>query len=597
MKAFEQINNGLSVAHRFMIRQAKRLSERQLMVVIAFVVGVVAAIAAYIFEWIVEEIRTWLSEVVNADSVNLLYFVMPVVGIVLVTIFVKYIVKDDISHGVTRVLYAITHSGSKLKSHNTYSSIVAGATTIAFGGSVGPEAPMVMTGAAVGSNIGRFFRMNYRNTTILLGCGTAAGLAAIFKAPIAGVIFVLEVLMLNVTLFSIIPILIAAVTSTTIIYFLNGFEPHFSVGYGDTILSIDNMPYYILLGIFCGLVSYYLIASSGYIEKHFKKITSQYKKWLVGGSALGLLIFLLPPLYGQGYNIISLLIDRDTNTLFNNTLFYSMRDNVWVLLAYLAAIICFKSIAMACTNAAGGVGGAFAPSLFVGAFAGYFFATLLNSIFGLELPVVSFVLVGMAGVMSGSMNSPLTAVFLIAEITGGYRLFVPLMLVSAMAFAICYYFTPFSVYTRDLVMKGDITALSSERSMLFLDLANLVEEDFSTVHEDMTLGDMVDVVATCKRNIFPVVDEARHLVGVVTLDDIRSDMFDHSLYSKNHVSDYMSLPPATITMDDPVGDVLDKFDRSGAWNLPVLTSDGRYQGFVSKSKIFSEYRSELASNA
>lgn len=597
MRVWSVINDRLSLAHRFLIRQAKRLSDRQLMVIVAVVVGVVSALAAYVFEWIVEEIRKWLSQLVGADSVNILYFIMPVVGIVLVTLFVKYVVKDNINHGVTRVLYAITHSGSKLKGHNTYSSIVAGATTIGFGGSVGPEAPMVMTGAAVGSNIGRFFRMNYRNTTILLGCGAAAGLAAIFKAPIAGVIFVMEVLMLNVSLFSVIPILIAAVTSTTIIYLLNGFEPVFSVGYGDTILLIDDMPYYILLGLFCGLVSYYLIASSGYIERSFKKMSKQYKKWIVGGSMLGLLIFLLPPLYGQGYNIITLLIDRDTDTLFNNTLFYSLRDSVWVLLAYLAAIICFKSIAMACTNAAGGVGGAFAPSLFSGAFAGYFFATLLNSLFGLDLPVVSFVLVGMAGVMSGAMNSPLTAVFLIAEITGGYSLFVPLMLVAAMSFAICYYFTPFSVYTRDLVMKGDVTALSSERSMLFIDLNKLVEEDFSTVHEEMTLGDMVEAVSTSRRNIFPVVDEARHLVGVVTLDDIRGDMFDRSLYDRNHVSDYMTTPPETVTADDPVGDVLEKFDRSGAWNLPVLTSDGRYRGFVSKSKIFSEYRSGLSANS
>ena len=593
MNFIRKINNDLTVLHRYLIRQAKRLSDRQLMIAVAFVVGIVSALAAYAFEHIVETMRKWLSELVNAESVNILYLVMPVIGIILVTLFVKYIVKDNISHGVTRVLYAITHSGSKLKGHNTYSSIVAGATTIAFGGSVGPEAPMVMTGAAVGSNIGRFFRMNYRNTTILLGCGTAAALAAIFKAPIAGVIFVLEVLMLNVNLFSIIPILISAVTSTTLIYFLNGFEPVFTVGYGDTLLSIDEMPYYVILGLFCGLVAYYLIASSAYIERTFKKIDKQYKKWIFGGSVLGLLIFLLPPLYGQGYNIISLLIGRDTDTLFNNTLFYSLRDNIWVLLAYSAAIMCFKSIAMACTNAAGGVGGAFAPSLFMGAFAGYFLANLLNAIFGLNLPVVSFTLVGMAGVMSGAMNSPLTAVFLIAEITGGYRLFVPLMLVSAMSFAISYYFSPYSVYTRDLVMKGDFTALSSERSMLFIDLAKLVEDDFSTVHEEMTLGDMVEVVSTSRRNIFPVVDEARHLVGVVTLDEIRADMFNRDLYNKNHVSDYMTTPPETITIDEPVSNVLSKFDSSGAWNLPVLSSEGKYQGFVSKSKIFSEYRNEL----
>lgn len=588
----ELINN----IREYSIKQYKKLSERQLLMIIAVIVGVVAAFTAYMFEAFVSRIRLLLTNWVDVDSVNILFLIMPLAGIILATLFVKYLVKDEIGHGVTRVLYSITHRSSKIKPHNTYSSVVAGAITIGFGGSVGPEAPMVMTGAAVGSNFGRWFRMNYRNTTILLGCGTAAALAAIFKAPITGVIFVLEVLMLNVTMLSIIPILIAAVTSTTIIYFLHGFDPVFMVNFSDAAIKVSHMPYYLVLSAVCGLVAYYLILSSSKIEKSFKKIDRQYKKWIVGGLALGTLIFFMPPLFGQGYNTITALINNDIDSIFNNTLFYQYRDNVWAILAFSAAIIVFKSIAMACTNSAGGVGGAFAPSLFLGAFTGFFVATLLNHLFELNLPVVSFTLVGMAGVMSGAMNSPLTAVFLIAEITGGYRLFVPLMLVSAISFAFSYYLSPYSVYTRELVQKGNVVALSKERSMLFIEPERLVEDDFTTIHPDMTLGDMVDVVGSSRRNIFPVVDEARRLKGVVTLDDIRQDMFNKELYQKMKVSDYMSLPPATITIAEPISRILEKFDESGAWNLPVINTSYKYQGFISKSKIFSEYRSELNSS-
>ncbi len=586
-------NYKLNVIHRYIMLLFKRLSERQLMMLIAFLIGIVTAFAAYLFEATVDEIRTVLTNWVNADKVNILYLVSPLLGIIIVTLFVKYVVKESISHGVTKILYAIIHKGSKLKPHNTYSSILGGAVTIGFGGSVGPEAPIVMTGAALGSNIGRFFRMNYRNTTILLGCGAAGALAAIFKAPIAGVVFVLEVLMLDITMLSIIPILIAAVTSTTIIYFMHGFEPVFSVTMGENAIRVAHMPYYLVLSVLCGFVAYYLIFTSAKIEKAFKKIKKQYQKWIIGGSILGILIFLFPPLYGQGYNSISNLINSDMPSLFQNTLFYSLQNSIWVLLAFLAAVIAFKSIAMACTNAAGGVGGAFAPSLFLGAFTGFFTATLLNYLFGLDLPVTSFTLVGMAGVMSGAMNSPLTAIFLIAEITGGYRLFVPLMLVSAIAFAISYYFSPYSVYTRELVLSGDTMAVSKEKAMLFIDTENLVEDDFTTVREDMTLGDMIDVVAQSRRNIFPVVNEARELKGVVTLDDIRQDMFDRSLYNRYYVYDYMTIPPAYIEWGEPISTILEKFDKTGAWNLPVVNEENRYVGFVSKSKIFSEYRNEL----
>ncbi len=566
------------------------------MIIISVIIGAVSAFAALLFEEAVAGVKQLLTSWVDVESVNFLFLVSPLIGIIIVTLMLKYFIKDNISHGVTKILYAITHSRSQLKTHNTYSSILAGSTTIGFGGSVGPEAPIVMTGAAVGSNIARFFRMDYRSTTILLGCGTAAALAGIFKAPISGVVFVIEVLLLDISIMSIIPILIAAVTSTTITYFWHGFTPIFNVDTALMAIEVGHTPYYLALGIICGLASTYLIRTSAKIESLFKSIDKQWKRWVIGGISLGVMIFLLPPLYGQGYDSITDLISGNMDSLFSNSLVYSFKDNNWVILAFLLAIMCFKSIAMACTNAAGGVGGAFAPSLFLGAFSGYFTAMLINTLFGIDLPEVSFVLVGMAGVMAGAMNSPLTAVFLIAEISGGYKLFVPLMLVSAISYAMTYYFNPYSVYTRELVLKGDTLSLSKERSLLFIELENIIEDNFIMVSPTMSLGNLVGKVAMTTRNLFPVVDNSGKLLGIVTLDDIRADLLNHEFYSINSVADYMQPVDHIISLSDPIGLVLEKFDASGAWNLPVQNTGGRYIGFVSKSKIFAEYRDTLNKN-
>lgn len=592
----KQFRDRVNLLHRYFTRLSKRLSERQLIILIAFIVGISTAVAANLFEYSVTELRLLLSRIVDVERVNIVFLFTPLAGIILVTLFIKYVVKDNISHGVTKVLYAITHRSSKIKAHNTYTSMVAGVTTIGFGGSVGPEAPMVMTGAAIGSNIGQFFRMNYRNTTILLGCGAAGALAAIFKAPIAGVIFVLEVLMLNINMTSIIPVLISAVTATMFTYFLHGSEAVFLVPSTIKAAELSDMPFYIILAVWCGLVAYSVIFLGSKIESLFKKINRQYKKWIIGGLALGLMIFLFPPLYGQGYNTITELINHDTVSLFNNTLFFGFKDNRFVLLGFLLVVILFKPVAMACTNAAGGVGGAFAPSLFLGAFSGFFIATLLNDFFGTDISVLSFTLVGMAGVMSGAMNSPLTAIFLIAEVTGSYKLFLPLMLVSAISFGISYYFSPYSVYTREFVLKGDTVAMSNERSMLFIEFDRLVETNFTPITEDMTLGDMVKEVSLSKRNIFPVVTTSGEFVGVVTLDDIRKDMFNSKKYGVMRVSDYMTSAPAIVYSGEQVSEVLRKFDDTGAWNLPVVTKEEHYIGFISKSKIFSEYRNELQNN-
>lgn len=582
---------------RYTTMLTKQLSEKQLLVGISVLVGIASALAVFLFEGAVGEVSRLVQGWINIDKVNVFYLVSPVIGIILVTLFLRYGIRDNISHGVTRVMMAITHKEAKLKPHNMYSSMVSGAVTIGFGGSVGPEAPIVMTGAAVGSNIAQIFRMGHRSSTILLGCGAAAALAAIFKAPVTGVVFVLEVLMISLNLSTIIPLLIAAVTSTSLIYLLHGFDPVFKVTLGENAISIGHMPYYLLLAVLCGLVAHYLIFTSSKIEQLFGRIKRQYVKWIIGGTVIGGLIFLLPPLFGQGYGSITSLLQDNPAELFNNTLFFEYQDNVLVLLGFLLAVMLTKSIAMACTNAAGGVGGVFAPSLFIGAFTGFFTATLLNTLFGLSLPVIPFTLVGMAGVMSGAMDSPLTAIFLIAEVTGGYRLFLPLMLVSAISYGISYYFNPYSVYTRELVMKGDTLSLTKERAMLFIDLDKLIESDFTPIHAEMTLGDLIKEVEHTNRNIFPVVDEYRHLIGYVTLDDIRQDMFNRDLYNVNHAFDYMSVPPAVISRDDNIAEILRKFDETGAWNLPVVGQmDKKYIGFISKSKIFSEYRNELQKN-
>lgn len=575
-------------------RFIQRFSEKRVLIALSFFIGAVAAIVVYLFETAVVSIKDFVFSLYSSQGANYLLFFTPIIGIIIVTLFVKYLIKDDISHGVTKVLKSISQKSSKIRGHNTYSSMIAGAITIGFGGSVGPEAPTVLTGSAIGSNFGKFFGLNHRQTTILLGCGAAAALAAIFKAPITGVVFVLEVLLIEMAISSIIPLLIAAVTATMITYFIHGAEPVFSTILPPVPVTMADIPFYLILGVVSGLVSFYIIYSSGKIEGWFKKIKKQYIKWLIGGSVIGILIFLFPPLYGQGYDSITTILSGNTDSLFTGSLLSEIKGNNWVVISFLAAIILTKSIAMACTNAAGGVGGVFAPSIFLGAFTGFFTAILINTVFDMDLPLVCFALVGMAGVMSGAMDSPLTAIFLIAEITGGYKLFVPLMLVAAISYAISYYFVPYSVYTREFVMKGDTFTLSKERTMLFLDINKLIEDDFATIHRDMTLGDLVEVVATSKRNLFPVVNEARNLIGYVTLDDIRSDMFKPELRRKCKVSDYMSIPPDLILDNDTIGQILNKFDRSGTWNLPVVKSDTRqYIGFISKSKIFSEYRNEL----
>jgi len=582
----------LEIFYRYLTLRTNGLSERQLMLILAFVVGLIVGVATLVFELLLHGIKYGLTSWFEVDSYSLFYLIYPVIGIILATLFVRYVVRDKINEGVTRVLYAISRNRSRIKTHNCYSSMVASATTIGFGGSVGPEAPIVMTGSAIGSNVGQFMRLNYRNTTLLLCCGAAAAVAAIFKAPIAGVAFVLEILMLDITSASVIPILIAAVTGTSIMFFTTGFEPKFDVAVPGMFL-LKNIPLYIILGVLCGLISAYFIKMNDWVGGKFAKIKTMGGKWAVGGLIIGTLIFLFPPLFAEGYDTLENIFTGSITSVFDNSPFYAYRDEAWILIVYLIAILFFKVIAMSSTNAAGGVGGSFAPSLFVGAMGGASVALICRTYFGLDVPIISFTLVGMAGVMTGVMKAPLTAIFLIAELTGGYRLFVPLMLVSSISYVISYYYDKQSVYTRKLSADGDLITHNKDQAvLLFLDMNQLIETDFIPIFENATLEDIVKELPRSHRNIFPVVDFEQKLRGYVTLDDIREDMFNTGKY-EDSISDYLQIPPAIIRRDEPMDSILEKFERTGTWNLPVADEHRRYLGFVSKSKIFSAYREQL----
>ncbi len=591
-RRLDELRSRIEIVYRWAMLLTKRLTDKQLMLILAIVVGLAAGMGTYIFEsllyWIKESLLGWF----NVDEASLFFLVYPAVGIILTTLFVKYIVKDNISEGVTRVLYAMSRQGSRIKPHNMYSSIVGGATTIGFGGSVGPEAPIVLTGAAIGSNIGQFMRLNYKHITMLLGCGAAAALAAIFKAPITGVIFVLEILMLDITMTAVIPLVISSVTATTLVFFLKGFDPVLHVVGVETFV-LKNIPMYIILGFSCGLVSYYFTYVNSAIGSWFGRMNGQWRKWLWGGAILGVLIFLFPPLYGEGYEGFTDLMHGRIDKLFDNSLFYNFSSKSWLIVLYLLAILFFKVVAMASTNAAGGVGGTFAPSMFVGAFTGGTMAFIANTWLGMDLPLINFTLVGMAGVMAGVMKAPLTSIFLIAELSNGYGLFIPLMIVTCVAYLVGYYLEPYSIYTKKLEQQGELLTHNKDKSvMVFLNLKSLMETNFYELDETTTLGDVVALISKVKRNIFPVVNKDGVLLGIVQLDDLRADMFDKEKWN-TPIDRYMIPPPDTIQQHEQIESVLSKFEPSRTWMLPVVDKDYKYLGFISKSRILDAYRQQL----
>lgn len=571
----------------------RHIRERSFVVILSLIVGIICGFAAQLLKYLIHIIAEALTSRFSETTVNWLNLVYPVVGILIVTIFLKYVVKDNISHGVTKVLYAISRRKSRLKKRNMYASLIASSITIGFGGSVGAEGPIVFTGAAIGSNIGKAFRMSPRILMLLVGCGAAAGIAGIFRAPIAGMLFTLEVLMIDLTGATVMPLLISSITGATVAYLLEGYNAEFFFSQSEP-FDLKNIPYTLLLGIFCGLISLYFTKVMFMMETMFKRLRFQGWRIVIGGVIMAVLIFIIPPLYGEGYDAINQLLEGDYSKIVDGTFFYWDRDNVWLIMGFIAAIILMKAFATSATNGAGGVGGTFAPSLFVGAMCGFLFAFFFNIIFdGAGISNKNFTLLGMAGVMSGVMHAPLMAIFLTAEMTGGYDLFLPLLIVSTLSYMTIKAFLPYSIYTMRLAKEGDLLTHEKDKAVLtLLKVENVIERDFKSVHPDMSLKQVVDIVATSNRNLFPVIDEKGMLMGVVLLDDIRNIMFRTDLYKKMHVSRFMSTAPARIEDTMSMDEVMHIFDKTHAWNLPVV-HNGRYVGFVSKSKIFNSYRRVL----
>lgn len=571
----------------------RHIKEKTFLIILALVVGLLCGFAALLLKYLIHTISHTLTAHLSMTSANWPYLVLPMLGIIIVTLYVRYVVKDNISHGVTKVLYAISQRKSRLKRHNMYTSVVASSITIGFGGSVGAEGPIVYTGAAIGSNVGQAFRLSPRILMLLVGCGAAAGIAGIFRAPIAGMLFTLEVLMIDLTGTTVMPLLISSISAAMVAYIFEGYSAEFFFTQSEEFFT-GKIPYVILLGIFCGFISLYFTRMIGFMEGMFRRVNKAVYKIAIGGVLLAVLIFLFPPLYGEGYGAINCLLDGDSSSIVDGSFFYVDRDSVWFIAVYIGLIVLTKVFATAATNGAGGVGGTFAPSLYVGAMAGFLFAYVLNHLdMGIVVSNKNFALIGMAGVMAGVMHAPLMAIFLTAEMTGGYNLFLPLLIVSTLSYGTIRIFEPYSIYTMRLAKRGELLTHHKDKAVLtLLKVDNVIERDFKTVSPNMSLKEMVDVIATSSRNLFPVVDESGAFKGVVLLDDIRNIMFRPDLYKKMHVQKFMSMPPARIDIHDTMDDVMKKFDDTNAWNLPVV-DNGKYVGFVSKSKIFNSYRRVL----
>ena len=569
------------------------LARRQMTLILSFIIGFFASVAAYTLHWIISEIQYLLTAGFSYTSYNWLYLVLPVMGIYLTSLFVKYVVKDNISHGITRVLYAISTKQSHLKGHNCWSSVLASAITIGFGGSVGAEAPIVLTGSAIGSNLGQLFKMDNKTLMLLVGCGASAAIAGIFKAPIAGLVFTLEVLMVDLSMASLMPILTASVTATCFSYIFMGGNAMFNFQL-DSAWSIQRIPPSILLGLFCGLISLYFIRMMTACENVFAQLKQyQYTKLMLGGIILSSLIFLFPSLYGEGYNSINMLLqgqtEADWNALLNNSLFYGHGK---LLVLYIALVLFTKVFATSATNGGGGCGGTFAPSLFIGGFGGFFFARLWNiNQVGVYIPEKNFTLLGMAGVMAGVMHAPLTGIFLIAEITGGYSLFMPLIIVSIVSVLTISIFEPHSIYAMRLAREGKLITHHTDRSVLTLmSLKSIVDKDFIPVSPDLPLGKLVNVISRSHSSFLPVVDNGGTLLGEIDITKIRQIMFRTELYNRFTVKQIMTPVQATLGINDPMEEVMRKFDTKNTNFLPVVDINQRIIGYISRTRLYSMYR-------
>lgn len=573
------------------------VSNRELVLVLAFAIGLLASLAAYILHFIIKLIEELVTSGFDVATINWLYLIYPIVGIWLTSLFVKYVVRDNISHGITRVLYAISTKQSRLKAHNTWSSIVASAITIGFGGSVGAEAPIVLTGSAIGSNLGRIFNLDNRTLMLLVGCGATAAVSGIFKAPIAGLVFTLEVLMVDLTMASLLPILIASVTATCFSYFFTGGSSmfHFQM---DNIWGLDRVPPTILLGIACGFVSLYFMRLMSWCENGYGKLSSKpYLKLLVGGLVLSPLIFLFPSLYGEGYDSLRLFIEGKTEADWMQIMSGSMfAEKSNFLLLYVGLVVMTKVFATSATNGAGGCGGTFAPSLFIGGFGGFFFARFWNmEQLGVYIPEKNFTLYGMAAVMSAVMHAPLTGIFLIAELTGGYQLFIPLIIVTISSYLTINIFEHHSIYAVRLAKQGKLLTHHTDKSILTLmSMDKIIDHDFTSVGPDMEMGKLIHAISSSRNDYIPVLDESRKLLGEIDINNLRHIIFRTELYHRFHVNQLMSPPAAMLGVNDPMEDVMKTFERTGAQYLPVVNIDSQLVGYISRASLYSMYRQFVA---
>ena len=575
----------------------KHLTDRQMLLILAFIIGILASFAAYILHTLIHQIQAILTEGFEINSFNWLYLVFPVIGIYLTSLFVRYVVRDNISHGITRILYAISSKRSHLKPHNCWSSVIASAITIGFGGSVGAEAPIVLTGSAIGSNLGQLFKIDNKTMMLLVGCGAAAAIAGIFKAPIAGLVFTLEVLMVDLTMASLLPILVASITANVFTWALMGGKSLFTFVL-DSAWQVDRLPACVLLGLFCAFISLYFIRTMTFCEGIFAKMKRHpYGKLAVGGVMLSSLIFLFPALYGEGYSAINILLngttEADWNQLLDKSLFYGHGN---LLVVYIALVLLTKVFATSCTNGAGGCGGTFAPSLFIGGFGGFLFARLWNMYqIGVYVPEKNFTLLGMAGVMAGVMHAPLTGIFLIAEITGGYALFVPLIIVSVVSVMGISIFEPHSIYAMRLASQGKLITHHTDRAVLTLmSMDSIIEKDYISVAPEMPLGKLVNVISRSQSDFIPVLDVGGRLLGDIDITKIRHIVFRTELYNKFNVSQLMSHVPAVLYTNEPMEQVMKKFERSNAEYLPIVDINNKLTGFISRTRLYTMYRKMVA---
>ena len=575
----------------------KHISERMFVLILAFLVGFFAAVAAFVLHWFINQIVALLTSSFDAGSSNWLYLVYPVVGIYLTSLFVRYIVKDNISHGITRILYAISQNRSRLRSHNTWSSVIASAITIGFGGSVGAEAPIVLTGSAIGSNLGKLFKMDSKTLMLLVGCGAAGAIAGVFKAPIAGLVFTIEVLMIDLTMASLMPILVSCVTATCFTYIFSGDAALFTF-HLDNAWTVERVPGCIGLGVFCGLVSLYFIRTMGFCEDIFARFKEKpYVKLLIGGTMLSLLIYLFPSLYGEGYGAINLLLNgasvSDWGRVMNNSLFAGHTD---MLLVYIALVLLTKVFATSATNGGGGCGGTFAPSLFIGCFSGFFFSRIWNMYeVGTFLPEKNFALMGMAGVMSGVMHAPLTGIFLIAELTGGYDLFLPLMIVSICSYLTIILFEPHSIYSSRLAKQGKLITHHTDHAVLTLmQMDSVIDRDYLTAEPDTELADIVRKISQSRSRVIPVVDGAGNLLGEIDIAKIRNIVFRTELYHHFRAGQLMQEPKAVLSDNIPMAEVMKTFENTQASWLPVLDQENHLKGYISRRRVYTQYRKMVA---